>query len=394
MRHIRNIVLRPCLPLAFLLAAAACSQADDDGSSSAQASSTQAFTVEGGDKFVVSAASDHVVLEKRVGDIVFPFTKETLLGKAILIHPVGGRAADGVYSRATSIDETSQRLDIQATPLTLAEMASIAEDDIVRIYIPKSAASVAPQGLHVLDSTTQPTGVTTSHSIGIDGLDLNGFLGITAAKVGLGVTVKHRIDKAEFHPEILYGYSAERGLELGARASFSWQSHLTISGTVNQEFFHSASLETPPLRVALWIGWVPVPLTIKASAYVSCLAGFAGPADVTMTIKADANVGGSLRIDPNAEDLVQSGAFEPTASMTGGVSFDDVQPKLNGTIACGVPRVDIKALVAGLAGPVVSIVPNVTLTDDGPGFELALYAGFAKNDNTLPAAVKLVSYKP
>ena len=393
MRESRIIVLRTCLSLAVLLTAAACSPSVDDGASSSQAS-TQAFTIEGGDKFVVSAAADHVVLEKRVGDITFPFTKDRLLGKAILIHPVGGRAEEGVYSRATSIAETNEQFVIEATPLTLAEMATIAEDDIVRIFIPKSAASVAPQGLHVLTSTAQPVGATTSRSIGIDGLDLNGFLGITAAKVGVGVTVKHQIDKAEFHPEILYGYSAERGLELGARASFSWESHLTISGTVNQEFFHSGALETPPIRVALWIGWVPVPLTIKASAYVSCLAALAGPADVTMTIKADANVGGSLRIDPNAEDLVQSGAFEPTATMTGGVTFDDVKPKLNGSIACGVPRVDIKALVAGIAGPVVSIVPNVTLDDTGPGFELALYAGFAKNDNTLPTSVKLVSYKP
>ncbi len=386
-------MFRTCLSLALLLTAAACSEDVDDGHASSQAS-TQAFTVEGGDKFVVSAASDHVVLEKRVGEIAFPFSKEKLLGKAILIHPVGGRAEDGVYSRATSIDESSTQLDIKATPLTLAEMASISEDDIVRIFIPKSAASVEPQALHVLTSTAQPTGVTTSRAAGIDGLDLNGFLGITAQKVGIGVTVKHQIDKAELKPEVLYGYTAERGLELGARASFSWQSHLTISGTINQEFFHSAALETPPVRVAVWIGWVPVPLTIKASAYVSCLAGLAGPADVTMTIKADANVGGSLRVDPNAEDVVQSGAFEPTASMTGGVTFDDVKPKLNGSIACSVPRVDIKALVAGLAGPVVSIVPNVTLDDTGPGFELALYAGFATAANTLPTSVKLVSYKP
>jgi hypothetical protein len=56
-----------------------------------------------------------------------------------------------------------------------------------------------------------------------------------------------------------------------------------------------------------------------------------------------------------------------------------VSTTLAGSFECGVPRIELQALVAGVAGvagPYIAAVGSATLTEDNLGFEGQIRAGF------------------
>lgn len=349
------------------LAAPGCAAPDGDGA--VATASQSAFTVSHGDRFVVSATPERIVLAKQVDGIPFPFDETALLGKALLIHPVDRRAANGVYARALDVASEGDHLVVTSEPLTLNEMESITEGDIVRIYV--DASRLNGTGL-------RPQVAGSFGAVGFNGLSFSAFEGLSAPSfLGAGITLSHEIEKVSVSPDVLVDWSHEKGLELGMRSSFTWQSKLVVGGQVGGEFYHSTTISTPSVVVTVPIGPVPVPITLSASAFVACAAVLSGPISVEVAIAADANVGGSFYVRPTTNtapaDWVRQGSWAPEATGSASVTptFTD---KLDGTISCAIPRIDLKALVAGVAGPYLAITPSITISDDS-SFSVAVAAG-------------------
>ncbi len=356
----------------------------------AASGSESAFTVAHGDRFVVSATPERIVLSKEAGGVTFPFDETSLLGKALLIHPVDRRAATGVYARALSVTTEGDRLVVTSEPLTLAEMETITEDEIVRIYV--DASRLDASGL-------KPQVTGNFGAIGYDGLNFSAFEGLSRPTLlSPGITLAHELKNVSLVPNVLVGWTHESGLELGMRAAFAWQSKLTIGGQVGGEFYHSMTVSAPPLVVTIPIGPVPVPVTLSAAAFVSCAAVLAGPVNVELTIDIDANVGGSFYVHPTTDtaptDWVHEGSWKPEATGSASIT-PSVASKLDGSISCAIPRVDLKALVAGTAGPYFAITPVATIADV-PDFSVTLSAGVQGKllGHGAAAEITLLTWRP
>jgi hypothetical protein len=66
-------------------------------------------------------------------------------------------------------------------------------------------------------------------------------------------------------------------------------------------------------------------------------------------------------------------------------------------IACTIPRIELRAAVAGVAGAYIAVVPVAEIsTDGGPGFEAAVFAGVDARffGLTLAKETKIYSWKP
>ncbi len=379
----------------FVGALTGCSVPAGDGAATA---SVSAFTVDHGDRFVVSATPERIVVSKEVDGVRFPFDEGSLLGKAILIHPVARRAATGVYARALDVATVGDQLVVTSEPLTLTEMENIAEDDIVRIYVDatwKDLASDLSSARNVSPRTSGSLG-----PVGFNGLDFSGFLGLSRpALLAPGITLSHELKNVSFAPEVLVDWTRENGLELGMRAALTWQSKLTIGGRVGGEFYHSMTLDSPPLVVAVPIGAVPVPVTLSASAFVSCSAVSTGPVAVELTIDVDASAGGSFYVHPTASSLptswVHEGRWKPAASGTASIT-PGIESAAGPTISCAVPRIELKALVAGAAGPFFAITPVISMSGPSPDFSVTLSAGLQGKvlGYSGGAEVTLLTWKP
>ena len=367
--------------------AGGCAEPQGDG---AATTSESAFTVSHGDRFVVSATPERIVLSKEVDGVAFPFDEASLLGRALLIHPVDRRAATGVYARALSVDSEGGRLVVTSEPLTLTEMETIAEDDIVRIYV--DASRLNGGGL-------RPQVAGNFGALGFNGLNFSAFEGLSAPSfLGAGVTLSHEIKKVSVTPEVLLDWSHDNGLELGLRTDFAWHSKLTVGGQVGGEFYHSTTLSAPPLTVTIPIGPVPVPVTLSATAFIACAAVLAGPISVELAIDADATIGGSFYVHPTSDtaptDWFHEGSWKPEASGSASIT-PTVAPHIDGTISCAIPRIDLKALVAGVAGPYLAITPAIAIADN-PDFSIALAAGVQGKllGRGAAAEVTLLTWRP
>jgi hypothetical protein len=394
--------MRRSVPTALLLfvgglLTAACGEPEGDG---AQAATESAFTVDHGDRFVVSATPERIVLAKKVGGVAFPFDEESLLGKAILIHPVDRRAVNGVYARALSVASEGDRYVIQGEPLTLAEMETIAEDDIVRIFIdPKTSRASRPEeGEPLSPATLRPRALTAN--VGFNGLDVGGFAGLdNASLLKPGVTFSHHIEKVSVTPEMLVDWTSEKGLELGARGTFEWKSKVTIGGHAGAEFFRSMTVESPPYIIAVPIGAVPVPVTLSASAVVSCSAGADAPLALAVTIAFEAKVGGSFYVHPTSysspASWMSAGSWEPELSGSGSVT-PELEDTSGVTVQCAAPHIELKAMVAGVAGVYLALTPNVTIAGPSPGVEAVLAAGVRGKlfGRDVGKEITLLSWKP
>jgi hypothetical protein len=337
----------------------------------------EAFTVEGGDKFVVSASPEEVVLLKKVGSARFPFDEAGLRGKALVVHPVAKRAETGVVARALSLEDDGDRWIVKTKPLTLGEMAALHEEEIVRVFVDRRKVR-SPRGavrpLSVADWLTpgriEPQALS---GFAFDGFDVDSGLELgKAVHVQTGVAFSHKITKSRFAPEALVEWSDEDGLELGFRADLEWESKLTLGGKATGELFRSRTIETPPVYVPVPIGVVPVPVVLKATATVTCNASVSGPLEVEIDLGASAKLGGSLRIKPSTSlspsDWVSEGRWKAEADGSVSVALG-AEPKLGAAVGCSLPRIELKATVGGVAGPYLAVTPAVSLGSDGAEFE-------------------------
>ncbi len=370
------------------LTAPGCAAPEGDGAASTAAVS--AFTVSHGDRFVVSATPERIVLSKEVDGVKFPFDEDSLLGKALLIHPVDRRAETGVYARALSVDSDGGRLVVTSEPLTLSEMQDVTEDDIVRIYV--DASRIDGTGL-------RPQVAGNIGALGFNGLNFSAFEGLSAPSfLGAGITVSHELTKVSVSPKVLVDWTHDNGLELGMRADFAWHSKLKIGGQAGGEIFHSGTVNTPPLVVTIPIGPVPVPVTLSGAAFVACSAVLAGPISVEVDVDVDASMGGSFYVHPSTDtaptDWVHQGSWQP--EVTGNASIMPIfDGQLGGTISCAIPRIDLKALVAGVAGPYLAVTPSVSVSDNSD-FNIAIAAGVQGKLLGKAAAVEvtLLTWRP
>jgi hypothetical protein len=364
---------------------------------SSESAGESAFTVSSGDRFVVSATQTEVVLRKRVDGVTFPFDEKSLAGKAILIHPLSARAETGVYARVRSIVSTDDRYVITSEPLSLSEMEDITEDEIVRIYISSNDGRLSPKvalGLHPL------AGADGDPPPPMEGFAPHLFQGLERPeKIGLGVTFANKIKHAAFDPDVLVEYKKETGLELGMRASLDWQSKVTLGGRVGGEFFRSASIKTPAYIVLVPIGPAVVPVSLTAEAYITCSAFVTGPAAVDLDIDVSAQLGGSMRVKktnrlPN--DWVKPGRWEPQADGSASVKPDLRSAPMIGSVACALPRIQLKAFVAGVAGPYIAIQPTASVTPDELAFSATLSVGVEAQlfKRTVGTELVLKTWKP
>lgn len=377
----------PLLVASSTLFAACAAPADDDG---AVTGSESAFTVERGDRFVVSASPERIVLSKKVNGVAFPFDERSLLGKAILIHPTK-RAVTGVYARALSVTTEGDRYVVTSQPLTLGEMETIPESDIVRIFVEAN-----PRRL----STSSIRPLAVASSAGVNGLTFNGYLGLSKpALLSPGITLTHTVDEASFDPDVLLDWTSERGLELGLRASLGWRSKLTIGGRAGGEFFRSATLASPPLVVTIPIGAALVPVTLSGSAFVACSALSTATAQIDVDVVASARVGGSFYVKPSWDTLptgwVSEGTWKPEATGTGSVT-SALAAAPGPTISCALPRIEVKALLAGAAGPYFAFSPVASMDGLTPRFQATLSAGVQANvlGTSRAFEVTLLTWKP
>ncbi len=167
--------MRPLLvPLLAVSLLAGCSApaADEDAAYSAEAEG--ALTLADGDRYVVraDAQSGEVVLRTSVDGVPLPYDAPAMLGKALLIHPLPGRADEGIYARVTSATrvqgegrlDSGDTLRLTTTPLSLEEMAGLSEDDVLRIYLARGlrGGSLEPASLSLLDVGGTPPANTSA----------------------------------------------------------------------------------------------------------------------------------------------------------------------------------------------------------------------------------------
>ncbi len=354
-------------------AATACASPADEGVDHG----AEAFTVDSGDKFVISASPEKVVLLKKVGAAEFPFDEAGLRDKVLLVHPVAQRAETGVVARALAVEDDGDRWVVTTKPLTLAEMAALREDEIVRVYVDgrklrSRSGDVRP--LSVADwlepGRIEPKALS---GFAFDGFDLDSGLDLgMAMHMQAGVGFTHKITKSRFTPEALVEWSRERGLELGFRAELEWHSTLTISGRVQGELYRSRTVETPSVYVVVPVGFLPLPIVLHANATVFCNVAVSGPLDVSVDLTATAKLGGSLRVQPRASqtpaDWVSEGRWKPEADGSVAIGMG-VAPKIGANVGCALPRIELRTTVGGVAGPYLAVTPSVSVGTDGAVFE-------------------------
>lgn len=361
--------------------------------------SSAAFTVENGDRFVVSATPERIVLAKKVGDAAFPFDERSLRDKAILIHPVERKADDGVYARVLDVSSQGSKYVVDARPLTLEEMASITEDEIVRIYIDRKSTGkktkepgtvLSPATIHPLNGGTQVSGLAFS------GFDLGSGVNFSSPFfLRPGVTFNHTIEHVSLEPDALVDWSWESGLELGFKADFEWKSKATISGKLSGEFFRSQTLEGPPLHGFVPIGPVAVPVTLQGKAHIKCSVAAAGPANITVDIAANAHLAASLRVAPQRgvapTEWIHEGRW-PAAASGGFSATSGLESTFSASVSCAVPRLEVHASVAGIAGPYLAMTPTIKLSGSGTTVETPIAAGVGAGMLGLGTGVEVTLY--
>jgi hypothetical protein len=316
----RNVIVLGCLFLGFLAANTACSSLGDDA-----ASNDSALTVEN-DRFVVSADPDRVVLKKSVDGRDMPWGASELKGKALLIFPIKGITEEGVYARATEVQDDGDTLTVTTSPLSLDDMEVVSEDQILIIKKPSDAPvpAAADDGTPALTTTTTdsddagappaaddtlpPTapsgtgddddgvapqmlfplssggssGAPTSLFKDFDISAGTSFFGVPVTGSG---TVTHRVNSASLKPQVLAQWSDDGGLELGIKGSLAWDSTVTVKGSVSGTFFKSQPFETPPFVIPVVIGAAPAPVALIGRASISCSASASAPVDLSVQVK-------------------------------------------------------------------------------------------------------------
>jgi hypothetical protein len=342
----------------------------------------QDLTLQDGSKYVASASAAHIVLRKKVGDRPLAVTAEELPGKAVLIYPMKGAAEAGVFSWARAVRDTGDTLDIDAEPLGLDEIASLSEDDVVRIYMDRSIPTLGPTTNTTVGTNAEQVGALLPLPSG-SGLRPASF---TGALVGQPVvvhslsaqtaasfvgTVSPGIDEFSVAPALLLGNT--NGLEIGARLDFSTEIRLGIHGTSTaSEPFVNSEQTLASRWVVLPIGGIPVPFEIALSIGIACSANLSVAIDTTIAFRAAVRAGGSFVIDPRAgtdpSTWVRGGSWPNELTVDGSVGDDGTfDPSLG--LSCQFPRLIVSATPVGkLGGAYVAVGPGVRwpMTGDAP----------------------------
>jgi hypothetical protein len=389
--NLRTVGPLLCISFAAIFTSATSAGCAAAGEEAAQTGDDANFTIASGDRFIVSATPEKIVFKKKIGNADFPFDAESLKGKAILIHPVASKAADGVYSRAKTVRSEGDNLVVDAVPLTFLEMEEAKEDDIVRIYVDEkrstpdghAKAYMAPAAIRPLNIVPAFGLSPLSEGEGLPFGDMDMGSGADtpiakANKLSPGISFGMKIEKAAFNPDLLLDWSREKGLELGFRASMDWKSSTTINGSLTGEFFRSNAWESPGLWFTLPLGFIGVPIKANAKVLITCKATIVGPADVTIGIDAHAAIGGSFRVRPSRDTepstWVSAGSWP--GESTGSVSIDPgIKFAVRGSVFCALPRIELRTKVFGVAGPLVVISPTAVMSTEGVAAEVRFAAG-------------------
>jgi hypothetical protein len=380
--------------------------------------SSAADTVENGDQFVAAVRDDQVLLHKTVGDATFPYSSSDLNGKAILIHPVAGKTETGIYARVTSATDQDEDILLGTQPLTVGEMESIDESEIVRIYLNRDLPVVDALSARGFKLDLLPTAVTAGSGglrvqswgglLSGEGVSFSGSESIDANRsVSANLSVTRDNTNFSFTPEALANWQRGRGLELGFRASMAFDADFSIEGdvTASGSLFETPKLKSPRLIVCVFIGIVPVPITLGLNGSISCGVDATTSLKGKVGVHVSASVGGSSFINPSTDtapsDWVTTGEWPYGAS--GSFNVDTSNFQLTGTVdvSCSVPRIELETLVAGLAGPYLAVAPVFTLATDGtnltPSTSVMLNAGLRASAFGLAdasAEVNLLTWSP
>jgi hypothetical protein len=339
-----------------------------DGSSS----STDAVTLASGHKYVVRTSSTQVVLRRKADGRAFPFPLERMLGKAILIHPVDA-VSDGVYGRVLSGEQDENEITLATEPLSLEEMENLRDEDVVKIYLdptldaPRAERSMMePPTLFREDVKAGAIG-PRGWGGGLFGGDLTamGELELPGGiKTENNITVRYEGGRMHLAPSILATYSRERGLEVGLKSTFTWNSAIAISGDTNlrAKIFRTPRVGPPGIWVTVPIGVVPVPIRLRLVGFLECESMGKTQFDGKLTMAISAHAGGSIRIKPNGGPLATWVSEGPWPFDVGGSASANltgkIYPGAGSGIECSLPRVELETLVAGVAGPYLAIAPE------------------------------------
>lgn len=363
-------------------------------------SSSEALTLVNGDRYVISADPDggNVVLRTSVDGVRFPYDAASMVGKAILIHPLAGRAERGLYARVTAANANAEgdRLEVATEPLTLAEMGALREDEILRIYLARSLTELdgnispqglSPEGLHLLDTGegVQPSRVSAGDWTGVLSGKFPSVWVVTptpGAVQWVGTTELRTPPTFDFQPQGKFAYSRATGLELGMRGSLAVKVALEAKGVAGGRVtvFATPEVRLPALTVIVPIGPVPVPVQLTLGGSMRCDMIAGGRVDATVNVTGDLRFGASARFNP------ESGA-SPSSWMTAGEWPAELEAKLDarveGTLGPGVgfscimPRVNLDMAIAGITGPYIAMVPTITALKDRTQIQPSLRAGWA-----------------
>ena len=328
---------------------AGCSQpaADDADTSLGQ------LTVTDGAQFVVSAEPEKVVLKLSTGDcdsckLLDALRRDSqnkirslddLVGKAILIHPLEGKADDGAFMRVENISKRENFLTLEGTPIGLEEIDDLQEDDVVRVYMDRKlprgstttaafAPTVAPMNFG-FDSPLRPAG-------------FGGLLAGGAPTVILWKGVRPQIDflgfitpyisDMSFRPEVKLDWKRGRGLEVGLQMDLATEFGIHIDGILGANgLLFKQSVETPDVTM-LVPGGLALPFKLTFSSSYQCNAVSGGKVVFNYKGGMKIHAGGSARIRPDfkkaPKDWVSQGEwpFAVTGSVTSNVDKLDAEP--------------------------------------------------------------------
>jgi hypothetical protein len=142
------------------------------------------------------------------------------------------------------------------------------------------------------------------------------------------------------------------------------------------------------------IGPVPVPISLQGKAFVTCAAGTAAPVKGAFVLEASATIGGSLRVLPNGgapTSWVSEGRWPGEASGSASVT-PTLESSWPSSISCALPRVEVHATVAGIAGPYIAMSPSAILDQNGASVEARVAAGVGAGMLGIGTGVEVTLY--
>jgi hypothetical protein len=377
------------------------------GETEAESTTDSALTIPRGDRFIDRIDGDKVILKREVDGVPFPFDAKGIRGKAILIHPVAGKSETGLYGRAVSVDETDRRLTVTTRPLRFEDMENIAEDEVIRIYLDRSLASVVrtrstmplSEDPFQLETGVQPR---TFSGLVLDEPAVHGWVTIGPGVSAAG-TFRAMFENADLAltPQVKFGYVRGRGLELGASFDFRWKAAVSMEGEarVSGTIFSPPEITAAAAVIVVPIGPVPVPVTLALTASTTCWA--TGKLNVKGKIQPDIgmSVGGSSFIKAAADPAEWFTQGEWPYHADGHASVDlagDVTMAPGVALSCWLPRIELGAKIVGTAGPNLSLVGTTSTTASGTTVSVALRMGVRGElfGRGAAAEVDLVSWRP